>query len=202
MRSSRFNFKTLIFLTVIFAYFILLPSGCSRPADKSFFPCEKGYSWVYRGSDGTGSAMTVKGTEEISQELAVQLFTSCFFDAGGEAVGTSEVYYRLSDSGLYYHGTPSYSINPGLTVLKFPLKEGQSWTVSTHGRYSSVARVARAEKITVPAGTFDCYLVSYVNKRGTIETHSTNIWFGKGAGIVKTAFSSSTIESELVDKNF
>jgi hypothetical protein len=50
-------------------------------------------------------------------------------------------------------------------------------------------KVEAEEKVTTPAGTFDCFRVSYVsNSKTTILKTSTRTvqWYSKGVGIVKT----------------
>jgi hypothetical protein len=112
-------------------------------------------------------------------------------------------YYQVTDSGVYYYGNSFSSIDQGRVILDFPLSVGKSWTVYSTGEESRTASVIGDEDVTVPAGTFSCYKVSYISWRGTAEVSSADIWYGDGVGIVKSiTMTASTIESVLEWKSF
>ena len=48
-------------------------------------------------------------------------------------------------------------------------------------------KVEREEKVTTPAGTFDCYVITYTNtlKMGATQTNYSTQWIAKGVGMVK-----------------
>ena len=48
-------------------------------------------------------------------------------------------------------------------------------------------KVEKKEKITTPAGTFDCYVITYTNtlKMGATQTNYSTQWIAKGIGMVK-----------------
>lgn len=48
-------------------------------------------------------------------------------------------------------------------------------------------KVEKKEKITTPAGTFDCYVITYTNtlKMGAAQTNYSTQWIAKGIGMVK-----------------
>ena len=48
-------------------------------------------------------------------------------------------------------------------------------------------KVEREEKVITPAGTFDCYVITYTNtlKMGATQTNYTTQWIAKGVGMVK-----------------
>ncbi|MCF6348980.1 MAG: DUF3108 domain-containing protein [Flavobacteriaceae bacterium] len=49
-------------------------------------------------------------------------------------------------------------------------------------------KVEKREEITIPAGTFDCYVISFETefKMGIKRKGKTRQWLAKGVGIVKT----------------
>lgn len=167
---------------------------------RSYFPNTDSYSWRYSSTDGSSSISTVEGTRQIGS-ATVQVVKSRYTSASG-TVSTGETYWRVEDAGVYIY--PSVSTTESMTFLAFPLEVGKTWKTYDYGtsEYSSTASVAARENVTVSAGTFDCYKVGYVTKRGTVELSSSNIWFGDGAGMVKVTSSGSTIESQLAWKSF
>jgi hypothetical protein len=73
----------------------------------------------------------------------------------------------------------SARFEPFLSELSFPLKVGKTWDASAdkmlfsngkHGKFNLKAQVVAAEKVTVPAGTFDTYkIVVHLDAIGTDE---------------------------------
>ncbi len=187
-----------IFVLVLFVSFSALVFGCGQQSSSgggsSYFPVGEGYTWRYSYSDGTKSVITDEGTAVITGDVTVRLFSTSYLNASDEVTGTGEAYYKVTSSGVYTHGSPSYPVNPGVPLLEFPLSVGKSWITSSFGDYSTVATVTASESLTVSAETFSCYKVSYVSTWGTIEAGTINFWFGDGAGMVKGSAGSSTFE--------
>jgi hypothetical protein len=109
---------------------------------------------------------------------------------------------KVDSSGVYYY--PSLTTTEAYTFLSYPLEVGKNWIYYDLGpnSYSSRATVAAQEDVTVSAGTFNCYKITFAYLRGTVEVGSSNIWFGKNVGMVKTTTSSTTYETQLVWKSF
>ncbi len=189
-----------IFVLVLFVSFGILVFGCGQQASSGggsgYFPVGEGYTWRYIYSDGTRSVITDEGTAVITGDITVRLFSTSYLDASGNVTSTGESYNRVTDSGVYTHGTPSYPTNPGVPLLEFPLSVGESWVTSTSGPYSTIATVMASETLTVSVGAFSCYKVSYVTTYGTVEAYSSDVWYGDGAGIVKAVAGSSMFELE------
>ena len=195
------------FLAGIFVLFVVLAHGCTQPASNGgegsrYFPDDQGNTWEYINSDGTSTITTVDGVRILPGDIIVQLFKTSDYDSGGTETGTSEAYYRVTDSAVYDHGTPTYPLDPGALWLEFPLTVGKSWTVIDGPLYDYIANVMASEDLTVPAGTFSCYKVKYTWRDNGTELSSRTYWYGDGAGIVKTIIGSPEIISVLLEKDF
>lgn len=193
------------FLTGILFCLAVLIYGCSVQSGgggSSYFPTTDGYSWLLRETDGWGTLITVEGTTVIPGDVAVKVFKSTILNALGETFATAEAYYRVTSAGVYNHGSFPNPTNPGLLMLAFPLSVGKTWTIFSVGDEALLGSVVAEESLTVPAGTFECFKISYIDKEGTVETTVTNFWYGDGVGLVKITQPPSTFESVLEWKNF
>ena len=196
-----------VFLAGILAFFLVLAHGCSQKTEegggKSYFPNGVGNTWTYSNDDGTSMTVTVDRTDVIFGNIAVQLFVATDLDSGGHVTDTDEEYYRVTDAGVYDHGTPTYPQETGLPWLLFPLTVGKTWTFVDGTTYDRIATVVAIENVTVPAGTFSCYKVSYTWKQDDTEISTDTSWFGDGVGVVKVVSSGSPeIVSVLESYNF
>jgi hypothetical protein len=90
-------------------------------------------------------------------------------------------------------GEVTFKGEPGRPQLQFPLDVGKRWNGNSTAtlpngvqRWQGEASVQKVEKVTVPAGTFDAYLVRYegyyntVNGRGNVRWVET-IWYAPEA---------------------
>jgi len=164
-------------------------------AGRNFFPNTDGYSWRWEFPEwGFSYIITVEGTTQIGSITAqVGHLTGVF----GGYTATMETYWKIDDTGAYYYGmgtTPE-----AFTILNFPLEVGKTWEChSSYGLYyPTTVEVLAFEEVTVPAGTFDCYKVSYTAAGGV-----SYYWFGNGVGAVKALMAGSTEEVILTWKNF
>jgi len=199
-----------MFAVLVFAGLGLIMAGCSSLQSTSggggenYFPHAQGNTWRHPSTDGSSQVMTVEGTTSVGS-ITVQKFSSCYHSASGYT-STSEAYYKIDGSGVYSHGSPNYPSSVGIPFIVFPLDVGKTWDVIISGSTSAKATVVSKENVTVPAGTFDCYKVSYsstyMNYVGSTETNTSTVWFGNNAGIVKSTTSNSTVETVLEWKNF
>ncbi|NQS90153.1 hypothetical protein HQ584_10235 [Patescibacteria group bacterium] len=199
-----------LFVLVLFVCAGFFVYGCSQQGPSaseigggtSYFPHNEGNSWIIKSTDGTTTLSTFEGTTVIGGSITVQNCLSSRFDNEGNLTYMAEEYYRADDTGVYLHGNQYSPLTEGLAFLQFPLEVGKSWTFYDGGYYSTIITVAGTERISVPAGTFDCYIVSFGNYVGTVETYTLDFWVGNGVGIAKSTSSISTHESVLEWKNF
>jgi len=197
--------KQAILFSLMFVLFGVLVSSCSilqqtsSGGGESYFPSAFGNTWFSKSTNGESSIMTVEGMVNIGSITAKRFFTTNFHSSGAS---TNEVYFKIDSSGVYTHGSDGYVSSIGIPFLAFPLEVGKRWDISVTSTFSTRGSILAKENVTVTAGTFDCYKVRFTNYYGTLETDSTDWWFGNNAGIVKIASSSSTFETVLQWKNF
>ncbi len=168
-------------------------------AGENYFPHAGGNTWFYISSDGSSQITTVEGTAFVGS-LPTQIFKTLYISPS-DIKTTSEAYFRVTSSGAYYYGLPGWTTTEGYVYLSFPLEVGKSWIFYSIASSSIMANVVAHEDLMVPAGTFECYKVIFTTMNGSVETGSSNIWFGNNAGMVKMTSSYSTVETVLQWKN-
>lgn len=169
-------------------------------AGRNYFPSSPGNTLAYKYSNGDSMVITFEGETVVSGSITAQLTKSYNVSSGRPY--TSEAYYKVTDSGVFYYGSPQYPTTEAQEILKFPLSIGASWTQWSSGQSSTTISVISQESVTVAAGTFDCFKVKYANYTGTLETFSYYIWYGNGAGWVKIDTEPSSTSIKLESKNF
>ncbi|MGB3607470.1 hypothetical protein [Psychroserpens sp.] len=93
--------------------------------------------------------------------------------------------YTISGNGISFPSTLSVgqTLPNGEVFMKVDAGLiNMSTTVTMTNR-----KVVRQESITVPAGTFDCYVITFTNtiKVGLSKTYYTTQWISEGVGMVK-----------------
>ncbi|WP_026755633.1 hypothetical protein [Sediminibacter sp. Hel_I_10] len=93
--------------------------------------------------------------------------------------------YTISGNGMSFPNTLSVdqTLPDGEVFMKVDAGMiNMSTTVTMTDR-----KVVRQESITVPAGTFDCYVITFANtiKVGLSKTYYTTQWISQGIGMVK-----------------
>ena len=95
--------------------------------------------------------------------------------------------HAVDDKGLYLLSGIGGKYDPPRTVLRFPIKAGDSWTEKyKEGDAETVAKsiVRETETIEVPAGKFRAYPVDTVISAGGVTVTGTT-WYAERVGIVK-----------------
>lgn len=146
-----------------------------------------GDTWVYESVSGPGKDKR-EVTIEVREVTADSIHT--------ESVGSGSVFsrdWRLRETRR--GGEVTLRADPPRPLLDFPLEVGKKWdgrAVTYHAdgfvqRWQGAARVERLEKVTVPAGTFDAFLIRYEayypsrNGRSNVRWVES-IWYAPEAG--------------------
>jgi hypothetical protein len=194
--------RPILFLLVLCS----LPSSAQDaklPDDErslEFYPSAKGTRLEYRLTlDGKAAdfAAQVAGVETKDGKNYIK--TSIQF---GQAKLSEE--YMVDQTGLYLLSGFAGKCEPPRTVLKYPLKAGDSWKekfkeggVNTE----STATVRKPEMLELQAGKFKAFPVDTVIKQGEAIATATT-WYAQGTGIVKmhvtNAPTPATITLELL----
>jgi hypothetical protein len=171
---------------------------CAASPDKSFFPWDKGDSWMYatyqkgneepfemkvvmegpwKDGESSGMIMTQKDKRGSMREFLLKNETGIFIAKLGLSKSyTPEVFTRF---------------NPSVPRVIFPLTPGTK--VHWEGRLNILTinkpivfdgEVLGWEDVTVPAGRFHCLRLHYHEKRGG-EVIDEDAWYAEGVGQVK-----------------
>jgi hypothetical protein len=193
------DMKAIRFMVLALAALTIIPiSGIAVPADKDFFPIEKGVQWVYKTTqkekktdfdmhvviegpwqDGekSGVIMTQKDKRGTMRQFLVENEKGIFID-------------KLALSKAF---TPEVNtrFTPAVPLLIFPLVPGTK--VHWEGRLKVAwidkpiifdGEVTGWEDIEVPAGKFHCIKLHYHEKRGD-EVIDETAWYASEVGQVK-----------------
>jgi len=154
-------------------------------------------SKVEKTSKGTVSTMTVAvnegGKNEIPEQEIQMTCSGNKLSIDFESLMNPELLAQYGDIDYEITGTnlewPSnLSVGTTLPDAKMDMNismGGMNMTVST---VITNREVIGKEKVTTPAGTFDCYVMTYnttVNTMGMNTEMSSKQWFSKGVGMVK-----------------
>ena len=137
---------------------------------------------------------------------------------------TSEQVYRKGKDGIEYLANNSSNskikFDPPALVFPYKLIVGESWSTRNQATirienntpktvmHTHSIHILRKEKVTIPAGIFDAYVVGYTQHTPEADFNST-IWFAPGAGMLRVITemhmsfsgipSTTTIKTELID---
>ena len=172
-----------ILLSVGAGLFVVM--GGTQRDDALYFPLKTDNHWVYK--------VTLPNNTEIRQDLVVLAPDGNNLKLQVVVNGSpyAEITYQVGDKGLLKLKQISSSgvnqYDPGQLGLSNKLSAGSTWEwKAKDGKMWLKARVVKAEKVTVLAGTFDTILVRTegLGEDGKIYTDDT--WYAKGVGCVKS----------------
>jgi hypothetical protein len=151
-----------------------------------YFPAAVGTEWVYEvdGEYTVGERVTGAAEKDGAIRLTVR--------ATG---GTVDEVYAVDKAGVTKVSVGGFTLNT--TVLRLPLMEGDEWTFDTpvqKGLFaeSGTVVVGKAEKVTVPAGTFEAVPVrmtaTAANGEKLDAPRTVTRWYAAGVGVVKVEY--------------
>lgn len=197
-------------LTVMFVFSLSILSVAAQktkaPAS-DYFPMRVGDSWTYAQEEGNAE-YTVKvlsaekqadGTTRYLLEKQAGLHIQSWYSrSSGWVLMHSETYVGQEMTATH---------EPARRFLKNPLVVGEKWfwqgKAVTNIEASESSEVVGAEKVTVPAGTFQAMkIVSRADEGGgaMMKTY----WYADGVGLVKTTTEGKQVKYgwELKDYSF
>ncbi|MEO0184379.1 MAG: hypothetical protein ABIL22_01045 [candidate division WOR-3 bacterium] len=182
--------------------------GCG--GEKDIFPITVGNTWEYDhiSTHGEGDSIlwsdTTSTTMTISRETTLNNGTAVF-----EAITEGDTWKDSS----YLEQTDDYVVSYdslgaviGDTLLKFPIEQGNSWTIYSDSNSTSKAVVVGKKNVSVPAGTYDdCWEIGVYWTWNPDDT--VYMYYAPGVGLVRQylSFVDSTSwavhETQLVETN-
>lgn len=158
---------------------------------KAYYPLEVGCRWTF---DADGATVPTRVVSKVKIKE-----TECFLVEEERKGGKIRYYFSVSGAAVLLHKINDQVLEEPISILRFPLKKGQKWTISSSGGKASAEVVAEDEEIEVEAGKFKCFRVRTQNKDGTSVTEQ---WFAKDVGVVKTVGESKGVKHTLALKKF
>lgn len=154
-------------------------------------------SKVEKTGKGTVSTMTVavdEGSKNEIPEQEIQMICSGNkLSIDFESLMNPDLLTQFGDIDYEITGT-NLEWPSDLSVGKTLPDASMNMTISMAGMNMTIStvitdrKVTGKEKVTTPAGTFDCYVMTYnttVNSMGMNTEMSSKQWFAKGIGMVK-----------------
>jgi hypothetical protein len=168
------------------------------PKKPDYSPFAKGHRWDYRLSSG---GQTADATAEITQVTTKdgRRVAKADVSVGGTTLTEENA---ADDKGLYllsYHGK---KLTPHRTILRLPVKTGDTWTEKYKDGdddAEATSTVRAAETVTVPAGKYSAIPIdTVIRTKGQRATSTT--WYADGVGVVKLTATAEgqTVTLELV----
>jgi hypothetical protein len=149
-----------------------------------YYPLRVGNKWHYQ-LDVNGKAINMVG--HIAKTETVNGVSMARFEGSvdGKTVTATE-HLSSSDKGVFRHRYNGQEMDPPLTLMKYPIKEGETWTTQTKvsGQELKIeTTVGKWEEVEVPAGKFKAIPVLIVTKEAG-NTISAKYWFAANVGVV------------------
>jgi len=154
-------------------------------------------SKVEKTGKGTVSTMTVAvdegGKNEIPEQEIQMICSGNKLSIDFESLMNPDLLTQFGDIDYEITGT-NLEWPSDLSVGKTLPDASMNMTISMAGMNMTIStvitdrKVTGKEKVTTPAGTFDCYVMTYnttVNSMGMNTEMSSKQWFAKGIGMVK-----------------
>jgi len=134
------------------------------------YPHMNGAEWIYNYKGETAAKYTISGV--FNHPTAGETQKLYEYAQGESGWVLFYLYYlKVTDTDARIYGDPVES--QFITLLKFPLKSGGSWDAGL----GLTANVSGPEKISVPAGSFNCFKIDY-----TSTEDSFTIWWPSKVG--------------------
>ncbi len=165
-----------------------------QPKEVPYWPTEVGTKWVYIQNG-------MERPEEITKSEVQGGAMRLTVEIGGEL----SVTYDVSKNEVIQRTCANFKIDQ--TVLRFPIKEGDSWEFVCPIQMGLLAQsgkiaVGETEDVTVPAGKFRAtkvlFTVNEVNGKALDIPQSYTSWYAQGVGLVRLEYK----DGEKVLKSF
>src|SRR5262245_58504305 len=137
------------------------------------------------GAAGTGQKIMIVNQIAKVENIDGKSLSRLETVVNGEVKATEHL--SSNDQGVFRDRLNGVEVTPPICILKYPVKEGQSWESDTKFGEQELkvsAREGRSEEVQVPAGKFQA-------AQAVVETSvngmkiSTTYWFAPDVGIVK-----------------
>jgi hypothetical protein len=156
-----------------------------KPAAKAvYYPLKEGNTWEYAVKvNGKEGKMTNKcaGKEKVDEVECSMVETF----SNGQKVAVE--YLANTDKGLLRCKMTGAEMTPALTLLKYPVKDGDSWEeeIKVNGEKAKFVCKVGKDSVDVPAGNYkDCVTVEVTFAAGA-DSVVAKYWFADNVGVVR-----------------
>jgi len=186
-----------LFAAVVLVVLPALATGQNQKPD--YYPFVKGNKWEFRVQAGGN---TVEATTEVIKIESKDGTTTATLEirVAGMDMATTET-ITTSAKGMTRQALGGLRLAAPITMMKFPVKAGDSWTEKATVNNVEIeirARVGEEVELKLPAGTYKAVPVNMeVNLAG--QTMRMANWYADGVGIVRQSIEAPglTAVSEL-----
>jgi len=163
--------------------------SCPKPAvakdrtPSDYYPLKVGTKWLYRVQGQTGRVTNLVSKTELIDGQQVACVETTFQD---KVIPTEHL--ANTPQGLFRYRSHGIGLSPPLCLLRYPVKKGDSWKskIVVGGQQEvHVSCCVGAEKVTVPAGTYDAVTIDVVLMLGDTIVGTSKYWLAAGVGMVK-----------------
>ncbi len=152
----------------------------------NYYPLKVGTKWTYDLDTGNGQKVEliseIGGRDTFNGKSLARLEVA----ANGKKLPATE--HLDSDAeGVYRVRMNNMEVTPPIQLIKYPLKEGQTWggETSAAGQKMTVnCSEGKIEDVQVPAGKFKAIPTTITVTQGAVKLKNI-FWFAEGVGIIK-----------------
>ena len=167
-----------------------------------YYPLRVGNKWQFE-LEVKGKTIDAEYQVAKIEQIDGQALACIEASMDGKAAATEHL--ATSDKGIFRHRTDGMELTPPVCLLKYPIKEGETWTGKTKasgaGELIYKCRVGKWENVEVPAGKFKTITMNISLEQGGM-TIVSDYWFAAGVGIVKQEFDMNGLKFSLKLKKF
>lgn len=152
-------------------------------AQSDYYPLKVGTKWLYRVQGQTGRVMNLVSKTELIDGQQVACVETTF---QGKVIPTEHL--ANTPQGLFRYRSHGIGLSPPLCLLRYPIKKGASWESKIVVGGQQEVRVncrVGAEKVTVPAGTYDAVTIDVALMLRDTTVGTSKYWLAAGVGMVK-----------------
>ncbi len=166
-----------MFLTCL-ALIFACAAALAQDGDQPFLELAKGNSWQYdvvdHGEKGSGKLTVTEVGDDGKLKVKAENLGAGF---------PEDMTWDMSGDFLVWRTGPEFEWK----VLKLKAGRNDAWSgkPNAKSKLTFKSKVAAIEKVTVPAGTFNCLKVETTSE-GEENSPVIQMWWAKGVGLVKT----------------
>ena len=190
-----------IFIVLITAF-----PGLAQDAPKKakklpdYYPLKTGTKWTYEVDPGNGQKVQV--TNQITKIETIDGKSLARMETVVNGMVAATEHLESTPKGVFRHRSNGVEVSPPVCVVKYPYKEGETWTAEPKigpQQLKLSLKSGKEEEVSVAAGKYKAVSVNVESDVNGVKINSTT-WHAPDVGIVKqfTEFGGKSLKMELV----